>query len=83
MQCPKCNAENEDGTTICNSCGESIEIDYPRAVFLNQTSRADHGAPINFPLETMAFLELGKHKRWVIICLGVIILFGFIVYFFK
>lgn len=83
MRCPKCSAENEDGITVCNSCGESMEIAYPRAVFLNQTSRGDHGAPINLPVETMAFLELGKYKKWVIICLIGIILLGFITYLFR
>lgn len=83
MQCPKCSAENEDGTTVCNSCGQSMEIAYPREVFLNQISRGNHGDPINLPVETMAFLELGKHKKWVIICLGFMILIGLIVHFFK
>ena len=83
MKCLKCNADNEDGATVCNSCGESIEIAYPREVFLNQISKGDHGAPINVPIETMAFLELGKHKKWVIICLGIFILLGCIAYFFR
>lgn len=77
MRCPKCGAENEDGTIVCNSCGESIEIAYPREVFLNQISK-QYGAPINLPLEIMALKMLGKNKLWLIIGVGVFFLLAFI-----
>ena len=82
IKCLKCNAENEDGATVCNSCGESMEIAYPREVFLNQVPRP-YGPPTNLPIATMAFLELRKHKKGIIICLIIFVLIGIITYFFR
>ena len=83
MKCPKCNAENEENSSTCSSCGVDLGMNIPRMVFLNQASRCRYSQPINSPIATMAFLELGKHKKGIIICLVIFILIGIVTYFLR